>query len=128
MLQMDPIDAVKNNRLQASLQDNDLSYVQDTIHLILKFRNTWLKPSVHLPMGLTQVSVSHLKMLINNVPKEVHKLVRSDILPDDKQNFRSLQKCYDECVLNALKLHVPESEGTIKLLKLMLRIMLTHLS
>lgn len=94
------------------------SYVQDTIHKVLKLRNKLLKISVHLPMGNKQVSVTHLKLLINNTSKDVHGLVLKDICPDDRQNFRSLEKTMESRVLQALNAKVPDSQATIMYLKL----------
>lgn len=95
-----------------------LSVIQDPTHLAGKMRNRTQKPSVAMPMGQKQVSVGHLKILIDSVPKDVHGLVRSDILPDDKQNFRSFEKITESRVLNALNQYVEDSEATITYLKL----------
>lgn len=94
------------------------SFIQDIIHEVLKLRNRLLKISMHLPMGNKQVSVSHLKILINNTSKDVHGLVLKDICPDDKQNFKSLKKVMDPRVLQALISKVPDSQGTVMYLKL----------
>lgn len=94
------------------------SYIQDTIHLVLKIRNRLLKPSILIPMGNKQVSVSHLKILISNTSKDVHGLVLQDVCPDDKQNYRSLQKIIQPRVLDALISNVPECQGTVLYLKL----------
>lgn len=96
----------------------DTVYLQDIIHVLTKLRNRFLKTTANLPMGSFDVSVAHLKVLINTDDKFNHGLVRSDICPDDRQNFRSLQKCYDDRVINALKLHVPGSEATVMYLNL----------
>lgn len=45
-------------------------------------------------MGCKQVSVTHLKLLINGTSKDVRGLVLKDVCPDDKQNFKSLQKMF----------------------------------
>lgn len=95
-----------------------LSVIQDPTHLAGKMRNRTQIPSVAMPMGQKQVSVGHLKMLIDSVSKDIHGLVRSDILPDDKQNFRSFEKITESRVLNALNQYVPDSEATIIYLKL----------
>lgn len=96
---------------------HQISYLQDIFHLLTKLRNRLLKQYVNLPMGSSQVSVAHLKVLINTVDKSVHGLVKTDICPDDRQNVKSLQKCFDDRVLNALKDHVPGSDATIIFLK-----------
>lgn len=94
------------------------SFIQDTVHLATKLRNRLLKPSTILPMGSKQVSVSHLKILINTTKKEIHGLVKSDIVPEDRQNYNSFVKITSNCVLDALKLYVNDSEGTITYLKI----------
>lgn len=82
--------------------------MQDGIHEGLKLRNRMLKPWEPMAMGNKQVSASHLKILIQEVPKIKHGLVYSDISPDDRQNFKSLQKCMDIRVRNALHAFVPD--------------------
>lgn len=98
--------------------EQELSVVQDPTHLGGKMRNRILKPSICMPMGQKQVSVGHLKMLIDSVPKDIHGLVRSDILPDDKQNFRSFEKVTDHRVLDALTKNIVDSEATVLYLKI----------
>lgn len=63
-------------------------------------------------MGKKQVSAAHLKILIQEAPKLIHGLVYFDISPEDRQNFKSLQKCMDIRTRNALRDFVPDSEGT----------------
>lgn len=94
------------------------SYIQDTIHTVLKLRNRFLKLSILLPMGCKQVSVTHLKLLINGTSKDVHGLVLKDVCPDDKQNFKSLQKIMHPRVLDALIANIPDSQATVMHLKL----------
>lgn len=94
-----------------------ISFIQDTTHIATKLRNRLLKLSILLPMGFKQVSVAHLKILINTTPKEVHGLVYSDICPVDRQNYDSYEKMTSDRVLNALEKNVLDSEGTVKYLK-----------
>lgn len=114
MLRTNPIDFLFDN-IDVT---HEKSFIQDVIHIETKMRNRMLKPSVCLPMGTELVSVAHLKVLITTVPKEVHGLVRSDICPEDRQNFRSLEKCFNDRVLNALAAYVAGSESTIMYLKI----------
>lgn len=95
-----------------------ISFIQDIIHLGTKMRNRMLKYSILLPMGNKQVSIAHLKILLNEVGKEVHGLVWSDLSTDDRQNFGSLQKVMDSRVLKALEKYVPDSEATVKYIEL----------
>lgn len=91
---------------------------QDTIHIATKLRNRLLKPSILLPMGNRIVSVSHLKLLINNVEKDIHGVVMKDICPEDRQNFKSLEKVMSPRVLCSLSDNVIESERTVMYFKL----------
>lgn len=95
-----------------------ISFIQDPVHLLTKLRNRLNKPSIFLAMGSNCVSISHLKILINSVRKEVHGLVPSDVNPDDRQNANSALKITHERVLNALKKYVHESDGTVIYLKI----------
>lgn len=92
---------------------NDVVLIQDSTHIGTKLRNRLLKPSICLPFGNKIISLSHLKILINNVPKDKHGLVLTDISPEDRQNFRSLEKVMEPRVNNALKKHIIDSEATV---------------
>lgn len=96
----------------------NMCFIQDTIHSGLKLKNRVLKPGIILPFGDKLVSVAHLKMLINDVPKDEHSLVLKDIGTDDKQNFRALQKLMNPNVSSALAKHVINSEATIMYIKI----------
>lgn len=91
--------------------------VQDTVHIGTKLRNRLLNSSIALNIGSKIVSVVHIKSLLDRVPKEIHGLVRTDITPEDRQNYRSLEKIMDDRVLNALKLNSVNSEATVMYLK-----------
>lgn len=95
-----------------------ISFIQDIIHLGTKLRNRLLKASILLPMGCKQVSIAHLKILLNEVGKDVHGLVLTDICTEDRQNFTSLKKVMHSRVLKALEKYVPDSEATVKYLEL----------
>lgn len=97
-----------------NIKSSDVSYVQDTIHIGTKLRNRILTPSIVLPMGKKIVSISHLKILIGQFPKEDHKLVMSDLSYEDRQNFHSLEKLMDPCVRSSLQRFIPDSEATIQ--------------
>lgn len=93
-------------------------YIQDTIHIGTKLRNRLLSPSVFLPMGNRQVSISHVKMLLSLAPKEEHGIVYSDICPEDRQNFGSLEKIMRPRVLQSLEKYVYGSEATVMYLRI----------
>lgn len=90
---------------------------QDHIHIACKLRNRLLNVN-ELIMGKFKVSKEHLKKLLNNVPKTIHKLCQHDVTPKDRQNFSSFEKVTSEKVLNALKTYVPESNATVTYLEL----------
>lgn len=93
-------------------------FLQDGTHNGTKLRNRLLKPSILLPFGNKIISVTHLKILLLNVPKDVHGLVATDILPEDRQNFHSLEKIMESRVLEALDKYVLDSEATVVYLTL----------
>lgn len=95
----------------------ETAYVQDPTHIGTKLRNKILQPSILLPMGNKQVSIAHLKILIEKFPKSYHGLSYNDICPEDRQNFGSLQKVMSRETIKHLE-NIPESEGTIMYLKL----------
>lgn len=57
-------------------------------------------------------------MLIDFAPKDVHDLVLTDIVPEDKQNFGSFEKITGTKVINALKKYVIDSDATIVYLEI----------
>lgn len=93
-------------------------FLQDIVHIGTKLRNRILNSSIFLSMGSKIASVSHLKILINSVPKAVHSLVYSDICPEDRQNFDSLRKIMRPNVREALAKYVLGSEGTIEFIRI----------
>lgn len=93
-------------------------FTQDTIHILTKLRNRMLAPSILIAMGHKMVSVSHFKILISTIPKNEHGLVMSDVCPNDRQNYESLEKCMEPRVLESLKKNIPDSEGTIMYLQM----------
>lgn len=109
---------LSTSTIGANFLNQKLYVVQDTIHIGTKLRNRILNSSILLHIGNKTVSTINLKALLKTVAKEVHGLVKSDILPEDKQNYASLEKIMDDRVLNAMKTHVADSEGTIMYLTL----------
>lgn len=92
--------------------------LQDILHIATKLRNRLLNLLICLVIGFKVACVSHLKMLLNLVPKDVHGLVYSDICPDDRQNFGSLSKIMDPRVRKALAEHIVDSEATIEYIRI----------
>lgn len=105
-------------RHQMQYSSMQMNFMQDPTHHGLKLRNRLLRLHAALPMGTKLVSVSHLKLLMNEVPKAVHGLVYSDISPNDKQNFKALEKCMGIRTREALRKYVPDSEATELFLKI----------
>lgn len=98
--------------------DAIVCFLQDKVHIGTKLRNRLLNTSAVLLIGNKITSISHLKMLINTVSKDIHGLVYSDICPDDRQNFGSLQKIIQPKVTAALTKHIVDSEGTIEYIRI----------
>lgn len=100
--------------------------VQDTMHMGTKMRNRLLNTSITLHMG-NQISNIHIKILLQKVSKEVHGLVASDVVPEDRQNYSSLDKLMQPRVIDALENNVVDCQGTVKYLKLCKQITSTYL-
>lgn len=100
---------------ESSLIDG-IIVTQDIIHICTKSRNRLLKLDIVLPMGNRKVSINHLRQLLKVESKSVHKLSYSDVFPIDRMNYGSFEKIVDDCVINALRNKVPESEGTVQYL------------
>lgn len=106
------------NRIISTQPNFKPNCIQDTIHIGTKFRNRMLNSSIVLCMGDKEVSVVHIKILLQLVPKQIHGLVYSDINPEDRQNYNSLEKIMGDRVLDAMKMNVADCDGTIMYLKL----------
>lgn len=87
--------------------------VQDTIHIGTKLRNRLLNSSIVLYIGNKIISIAHINKLIEIVSKEVHGLMKTDVFPEDRQNYKSLEKIMESRVLEALEKYVVDSEATI---------------
>lgn len=91
---------------------------QDTIHVGTKLRNRLLNSSITLRLGNSIATIVHIKNLLNTVNKEEHGLVMSDIYPQDRQNFKSLEKIMHSRVISALENNIPDCNATVAYLKL----------
>ena len=94
-----------------------LIYTQDTVHILTKLRNRFLKDSIVLPMGNFGVSKGFLQIVKDSHPKDQHFLVEKDFDNKDKMNFPSVIKMSHSRVINLLK-PLPGSEATQEFLKL----------
>lgn len=106
------------NSIQNLAFDSGSICIQDTIHIGTKLRNRMLNGSIVLYIGNRIVSTVHIKTLLNTVAKDVHGLVKSDIFPEDRQNYKFLEKLMEDRVLNAMKNHVPNCEATLMYLNI----------
>lgn len=113
MLHCTKFNAVDSHETMSAIEPTQtpVCCTQDTIHIGTKLRNRLLVPSIHLPLGSRLISVAHLKILINDVSKDIHGLVMKDICPDDRQNYGSLEKIMEPRERNSLGNYVAGSEG-----------------
>lgn len=102
--------------INGTFTSHDAINIQDTTHIGTKLRNLLLKTSVLLPFGNKAISLSHLKLLMRKAPKDIHGLTISDISPDDRQNYKSLEKIMKTRVTEALNKYVVGSEATVAFL------------
>lgn len=105
-------------RQQIMQPGNELLFVQDPTHTGTKLRNRLLHALVKLTLGNRTASIDDLASLIKSVQKSVHGLTQSDVVPYDRMNFTSFGRIIDDRVLEALRQHIPNSEGTIKYLQI----------
>jgi len=117
---------LKAMQINTYQQQSTQFYIQDTVHIGTKLRTRLLKPNIVLPIGNYKISVSHLKTLLETFSKDKHLLTLSDLVPEDKMNFRSAEKICAPIVQEMLK-HVPQSQGTISFLETMNNILSSFL-
>lgn len=98
--------------------DGESACCQDTVHVGTKFRNRLLNKSIVLCIGNKTVSAVHIHTLVDTVEKSIHGLVKSDIFPEDRQNYRSLEKLMEDRISNALNKYIPHSEATVMYLSI----------
>lgn len=107
----------KRDVSEAKTFKSTVCYLQDIVHIATKLRNRLLNVLICLSIGYKVASVSHLKMLLNSVPKDMHGLVYSDICPDDRQNFSSLRKIMHPRVRETL-IQIVDSDATIEYIRI----------
>lgn len=71
-----------------------------------------------LPFGKYFIRIQHLDFLVQHFSKDQHQLTATILNPLDKQNFQSVLRMCDEKVIKMLRMHVSDSEGTIKFLEM----------
>ena len=77
-------------------------FMQDHIHLVTKVRNRLLSETASMSINNNTIDISHLFHIIENYGKMDHNLVKSDIVPHDRQNYSSCIKITSDDVLNLL--------------------------
>lgn len=77
-------------------------FFQDNVHLCTKLRNRLLSSNATMLLGDELITIDHLVQLIESSSKLNHNLVRSDILPKDRQNYSSCEKISSEAALDGL--------------------------
>ncbi|CAF4039995.1 unnamed protein product [Rotaria magnacalcarata] len=78
-------------------------------------------------IGDQAVTVDHLLQLIKSSSKMSHNLVKSDVIPKDRQNYQSCEKISSEAAFNALT-SVPNSRATQIYLQIIRNIRLAFIS
>ena len=76
---------------------------QDAIHIATKLRNRLLSSTASMLLGNESMNITFLMEMIDRFSKVEHGLVKSDVLPKDRQNYSSCTKISSESVLETLK-------------------------
>ncbi|CAF1682398.1 unnamed protein product [Rotaria magnacalcarata] len=98
-----------NVRIVAFSTDCDPRYLlamrltTDSIHLCATLRNRMLEGIASLLIENGEVSTQVVNELIETKSKFVHGLVKTDIKPSDRQNYKSCHKILHEEIINALE-------------------------
>jgi hypothetical protein len=79
---------------------------QDPPHVCNKIKNRLFELGNYLTLGNFVANIGHLKILVNSVPKSMHKLNMEDIDSDDKMNFDCLKKICTENIFELLEKYV----------------------
>ena len=95
-----------------------VAYIQDMVHLAVKFKSQLLKPSIILPVGKYTAGGHHLRLLHNTFSKDQHGLREKDINHKDKQNFEAVLQITSDSVMQLLT-NVPDAKGTMMYLGIM---------
>lgn len=90
--------------------------IQDTVHIGTKLRNRILTND--LMFGQNEISVDHIRTLVQTVSRDQHGLYELHVNQHDKMNFISVQKITDQKVIQLLGKFVNRSSGTVLYLKI----------
>ena len=94
-------------------------FMQDATHLATKLRNRLLSKTAFLQIGDTRITMEHLQNLLDNpeLSRLDHGLIKSDLNPSDRQNFRSCVRITSSDVLDLLATE-DDANGTYMYLQL----------
>ncbi|XP_065094803.1 uncharacterized protein LOC135715460 [Ochlerotatus camptorhynchus] len=93
--------------------------IQDSIHLVNKFRHTLLDPKKQMRLGDYVISSAVLKQMMENGQKVIHKLNPSDLNAADRMKFDPSMKLMSLNLIDHLTTVVPGSIGTATYLRIM---------
>ena len=105
----------------------NVSYVQDTVHLGVKFKSRFLNFSQILPLGKYSAEPSHLSLLQASFYKKQHNLCAKDWDYQDRQNFEEVLRITSENVMYLLD-EFPDVKGTKAYLQLTKSIISSYLN
>ena len=74
----------------AMKRPSSIAYIQDMVHVAVKLKTRFLKPSIVLPFGSHLAGVHHLRIIQRTFSKDQHGLREKDINFKDKQNYKAV--------------------------------------
>lgn len=92
---------------------------QDPPHTLNKVRRKLFCRPGTLMIGRKRASIKHLDTLVQHHSKDKHRLTYADLNPTDLMSFKPTEKIMSENVIDCLEKHVPDSQGTVALLRYM---------
>ncbi|CAF4487597.1 unnamed protein product, partial [Didymodactylos carnosus] len=109
-------------------QEQLFIFLQDPIHLVVKWRNRLLSQRAELRIGNGIICIQHLQNILkyDNYTKLDHGMIKSDINPKDRQNHRSCVKLTSDDVLNILN-EETDANGTLLYLTLLKMIITSYI-
>ena len=93
-----------------------------------KWRNRLLSSTAQLCIGEQTITIEHLQDIIERreYTKLDHNLIRTDLNPKDRQNYRSCERLASDDVLNLLKINT-NTQGTFVYLRLLRLIIIAYI-
>ena len=76
---------------------------QDPIHIATKLRNRLLSSTATMLLGNESMNINYLVQMIDRFSKLEHGLVKSDVIPKDRQNYSSCTRISSDSVIETLK-------------------------